>query len=84
MIAVYREPRLSTSRRGVEKRVSRLLAQTGEYLRKCSARSRWYSSLGDYYLTNAASGFVVSTHQDLEDLARELGVIAEGQTIADE
>ena len=82
MISVF-SPRLSNTRRAVEQRVARVLARSGEQLRKCSPRHRWYSSLGDYYLTNAASRFVVATHQDLEDLARDYGILGEDESISD-
>jgi hypothetical protein len=74
----------SLSRRPVERRLSRRLAAKGLVLRKCSPKSRWHFSLGDYYLTRDTDRFLVAAHQDLEDLAREYAVISEGQAIADE
>lgn len=72
------------SRRSVERRVSRRLIADGLVLRKCSIRSRWYCNLGDYYLTRATDRFVVSTHHDLDTLAREFGVVREHDAIADD
>jgi hypothetical protein len=53
-------------------------------LRKCSPRSRWHSSLGDYYTVSTVVGAVFDTHQDLADLALEYGVIDERQQIEGE
>lgn len=73
----------SPARRAVERRLARRLASEGLVLRKCSPKSRWHSSLGDYYLTEETDRFLVAAHQDLEDLAREYGVISEGEVIAE-
>ncbi len=75
---------LSLSRRAIEQRVARRLRAEGLVLRKCSPRSRWYSSLGDYYLCRESDRFLQAAHQDLDNLARELGVLSEGQAIADD
>lgn len=74
----------SQSRRAVERRVQHHLLSEGLLLRKCSPKSRWHSSLGDYYLVSMVHGHVYATHQDLEELAREYHEIKDGQTIADE
>jgi len=74
----------SPARRAVERRLSRRLAAEGLQLRKCSPKSRWYCSLGDYYLTRETDRFLVAAHQDLEHLSREYAVISEGEAIADD
>ncbi|MFM8494082.1 MAG: hypothetical protein ACKOEM_00955 [Planctomycetia bacterium] len=74
----------SLSRRAVERRVAHRLIPQSLILRKCSPRSRWHSSLGDYYLTRVADRFVMATHQDLEELARELDAIREDESIIGE
>jgi uncharacterized C2H2 Zn-finger protein len=73
----------SATRRAVEARVRRKLARDGESLHRCARGTRWYSSLGDYYLTDDTTRFVARTHLHLDDLARELGVLAEGVEITD-
>jgi hypothetical protein len=72
----------SLHRRSVERRVQHRLYPEGFLLRKCSPRSRWHPQLGDYYLVSMVTNTVHTTHQDLEDLAREYGVLREGQAIA--
>jgi len=84
MIIQFRRRPRSLSRRAVERRVSHRLIPDGLVLRKCSTRSRWYCNLGDYYLTRASDRFVMSSHHDLESLAREFGVISEQDAIADD
>jgi hypothetical protein len=74
----------SLHRRAVERRVQHRLYPKGLVLRKCSPRSRWYAQLGDYYLVTINTRTVLTTHQHLDDLAREHRVIREGQAIADE
>lgn len=73
----------SPARRAVERRLARRLASEGLVLRKCSPKSRWHSSLGDYYLARDVDLVLMAAHQDLEDLAREYGVIPEGEAIAE-
>ena len=77
-------PPASLTRRAVERRVAHRLQAEGLALRKCSPRSRWHWRLGDYYTVDLVINGVQDTHQDLADLARELGVISEGQQIAGE
>ena len=79
----HRRP-FSLTRRAVERRVQHHLLSEGLLLRKCSPKSRWHSSLGDYYLVSMVHNHVHATHQDLEALAREYDELADGQTIADE
>ena len=89
----------SLTRRAVERRVKRRLAHEGLILRKCSPRSRWYGDLGDYYLMRIAARFTVVTHGEmppgpalylaashlhLDYLARDYGVIGDGEVIAGE
>jgi len=76
-----RRPR-SFSRQAVERRVARRLLADGLVLHKSAARSRWHPSLGDYFLTRAGDRYVVTTHVDLDDLARDLGALSAYEAIA--
>ncbi len=74
----------SATRRAVEARVRRKLAQEGEVLRKTRPGKTWAKhDCGDYYVVDVATNGVVAAHCDLEDLARELSVLAEGVEITD-
>jgi hypothetical protein len=79
-----RHRRPSISPRAIERRVSLRLVPDGLVLRKCSPRSRWHTSLGDHYLTRAVDGFVVATHQDLKQLARDVSALSPAEVIVHE
>ncbi len=53
------------------KRINRRLAREGEYLR-CYRGTRWYSSLGTWYIVNQFNA-IVAAHIDLATLAEEIG-----------
>jgi hypothetical protein len=72
----------SATRRAVEARVRRRLARDGELLRKTRPGNTWnVINLGDYYVVDVRSNFAVATHCDLDTLAPEIGVLAEGVEI---
>ena len=71
----------SNSRRAVEARVRRKLAKEQQTLGRCAPGSRWHSDLGDYFVCDAATRFTVRTHLYLDDLAHELGVLKQGDTV---
>jgi hypothetical protein len=78
-----RRPPISYARRAVERRVARRLAPDGLMLRKCNPRSRWYCNLGDYYVCRADDRLLVDSHLDLDNLAREVGVLTADQAVID-
>jgi hypothetical protein len=73
----------SATRRAVECRVRRKLAREGQSLHRTRQGSRWYSDLGKYYTAYIATAHMGRTHLHIDDLARELGVLAEGVEITD-
>lgn len=66
----------------VEGRVRRALAQQGETLHKVRADSRDYHGYGPYYIADERN-CVVSAQHDLDDLARECGVLRPDEVIAE-
>jgi len=64
----------TVSRRAVFARIARKLEKRGEYLHSCPQKSRWYSQLGEYYVTNDRNN-IEDTHRTLENLAHEEGVL---------
>lgn len=66
----------------VVSRVRRRLARDGESLGKCRTASQWYRDLGDYYAVNDRN-YLVRTHIDLEQLARELEVVRPWEVMAE-
>lgn len=75
--------RVEVTENAVAKRISRALAKDGEVLRKTRGE-RARLDLGDYYVLNASRNYPTSTDVDLEALGRELGVLAEFETVASE
>lgn len=60
----------------VIKRINRRLARNGEDVRVRAVRGYWARlDLGDFYEHNARFNVPGETHIDLEDYARELGVV---------
>ena len=64
----------------VERRVRRALARDGQVLHKCRPESRDYLGYGPYYVVDERN-CVVSAQHDLDDLARECGVLRPGEVI---
>ncbi len=71
------------SARAIQQRINRKLAARGETLKKCPVKSQWFSDLGGYYCVNTNHNHLTSTHIDLEEMGRELGVLAEWETVID-
>lgn len=63
-------------------RINRKLAHEGEALKK-SRSMRMYLEVGDFYILNINGNYIVRHHMDVEDLARELGVLYPFEEIAD-
>jgi hypothetical protein len=72
----------TVSERALARRIDRkLIRHSGERLAKCRSDSRWFNTLGDYYTYDKQSRFVRETHNDLEELGRELGVLKAGEQL---
>lgn len=69
---------VSVSQGALLQRINRRLKSLGtdEVLRKSRGR-RWWSDLGDFYIQNVNRNSIVRGHVDIEELGRELGVLAE-------
>ncbi|MGQ7959895.1 hypothetical protein ACUTAF_19620 [Pseudomonas sp. SP16.1] len=52
-----------------------------EMMLRTTRSARAYLELGRHYLVDWRTNFVVETHCDLESLARELGVLADWESI---
>jgi hypothetical protein len=70
-------PRVSVSTRAVLARVNRKLAHEGSVLKRCRQDSRDHDELGDYYMVNSNSNGIFKVQCELEEEARELGVLGE-------
>lgn len=67
------------SEKALISRINRRLAHGGTVLKKTRGQ-RWRSSVGDFYEIDGNT--IVSTHVDLEDWARELGVLRPSERLA--
>lgn len=56
-------------------RVRRRLARERQLLRRCSPWSEHHATLGDYYIVEAHTHDVLARHVNVEQLARDLGVL---------
>ena len=64
-------------------RINRKLKQQGEKLKKLRGE-RWASDLGYFYIVNETLNSVEAQHVNLEEMARELGALAEWERLAEE
>ena len=62
------------SDRAIYLRLKRRLAREGIHLRTCRENSRWFNDLGRHYTFNDNNA-VDATHIDIDDWARELGIV---------
>ena len=76
-------PKVSVSARVVLARVNRKLADEGSVLRRCRQDSRNYDDLGDYYMVNLNSNGIFKVQCELEEEAREHGVLGEWEVLAE-
>lgn len=76
-------PKVSVSARAVLARVNRKLAAEGSVLKRCRQSSRNYDDLGDYYMVNLNSDGIFKVQCELEEEARELGVLGEWEVLAE-
>jgi len=76
-------PKVAVSARAVLDRVNRKLAGEGSRLRRCRQNSRNHDDLGDYYMVNLNSDAIFKVQCELEEEARELGVLGEWEVLAE-
>lgn len=76
--------RVPISARAVRQRLNSKLAPDHKAVRKCSSDSPAWYTLGDYYLLNFQQNYVIDTHVNLESMARDFGVLAEWDEVAED
>jgi hypothetical protein len=74
---------VSISEDAVLQRINRRLKPDLRGVKKTRG-ARAYHDLGDYYLIDYDRNWIVDHHLDLEDLARELGCLADDEQLAEE
>jgi len=70
-----RKQRVPIAEKALYQRINRKLRADGEVLKR--ARGSVEITLGAYYVVNVERNFVARHHVGIEELARELGVMAE-------
>jgi hypothetical protein len=65
-------------------RVRRRLARERQLLRRCSPWSEQHATLGNYYIVAAHSHDVLARHVNVEQLARDLGLLPENVVVEDD
>ena len=65
-------------------RVRRRLARERQLLRRCSSWSEKHATLGNYCIVAAYSHDVLARHVNVEQLARDLGVMPEHVVVEDD
>ena len=67
--------KVPVTQRALIQRINRALEKEGQIL-KTTRGNKWRSSLGDYYVVDLNRNTMISTHVDLEELGREIKVLA--------
>jgi len=67
--------KVPVTQRALFQRINRALEKEGQIL-KTTRGDKWRSSLGDYYVVDLNSNIIVSTHNDVEELGREVNALA--------
>ncbi len=65
-------------------RVRRRLARERQLLRRCSPWSEQHGTLGNYYMVAAHTHDVLARHVNVEELARDLGVLPDHVVVEDD
>jgi hypothetical protein len=66
------------------KRLNRRLLGDGEVLKKSRVNSPFIHPLGEYYTVDLSANAVSVTHVDVEDMARDMGVLKPYEEIAEQ
>lgn len=71
--------RVPITEKALYQRINRKLRADGEVLKR--ARGRVETTLGEFYVLDIQRNFVAQHHVDLAELGRELGVMAEWESL---
>lgn len=62
-------------------RINRALAKQGQAIRRTRADSRWFQTMGRYFVVDLYKNAVIHKDCDLEELGREFGVLRDYETV---
>lgn len=75
-------PKARVTTRALTQRIKRALSAKGAFLRK-SRGERTTRELGAFFIVDAQANTITATRQSLEELGRELKVLADFEALAD-
>jgi hypothetical protein len=76
--------KLPISKRAAIARINRYYQREDSgYRLKTTRGQRWRNDLGDHYILDIYRNWIIEKHIDVEELARELEVLAAWETVAD-
>jgi hypothetical protein len=78
-----KRPKVPISERALIQRINRKLKPEDQMLRTTRGE-RWRSSQGNHYIIDFNRNWMVADHVDVEDLGRELGVLAEWEHVVED
>jgi hypothetical protein len=73
------KPKVPIAEKALYQRINRKLRADGEVLKR--ARGNVETTLGEYYVVNVERNFVAQHHVDIAELGREIGVMAEWESL---
>jgi ribosomal 30S subunit maturation factor RimM len=78
--------RVYVGKRALIQRINRALQYQGQKGLKLKVRrgDKWQSTIGEYYVVDIERNIIVNTNADLEELGRELKVLADYEHLVDE
>ena len=74
----------STTTPALAARVRRRLARERQLLRRCSPWSEQHGTVGTYYIVAAHTHDVLARHVNVEQLARDLGLMPDSVLVEDD
>jgi hypothetical protein len=76
--------KIRLSKRALSQRINRHLKKQNEYLCACRENWRGYTTVGDHYVIDTSLNAIVHKHVNIEDFAREIGVIKPYECLEEE
>jgi len=73
---------IPVSEQALMRRINRVLAKENRVLRKPRGK-QWWKDLGDYYVVDSSSNYLLKGHVDIEEFGRELEVLSLFEVLAE-
>ena len=76
--------RCTISESALFSRINRRLEKEDQALRMTAHSSRWFTDTGRFYIVDLHTNFIITSHVDLQQLGRELGVLKANEILQEE